>query len=34
MDGFLADGNTNAMRYWDGSDLPFYWSLADDLPAV
>jgi phospholipase C len=32
MDGFLADGNTNAMRYWDGTDLPFYWSLADTFP--
>jgi phospholipase C len=28
MDGFLADGNLNAMKYWDGRDLPFYWSLA------
>src|SRR5262249_24634922 len=28
MDGFLRDGNTNAMRYWNGSDIPFYWSLA------
>ncbi len=32
MDGFLADGNTNAMRYWDGSVLPFYWSLANTFP--
>jgi phospholipase C len=32
MDGFLFDGNTNAMKYWDGSDLPFYWSLADTFP--
>ena len=32
MDGFLLDGNTNAMRYWDGSDLPFYWSLASTFP--
>ncbi len=32
MDGFLADGNTNAMRYWDGSDLPFYYSLAQTFP--
>ncbi len=32
MDGFLVDGNTNAMRYWDGSDLPFYWSLASTFP--
>ncbi|MGZ4802844.1 MAG: alkaline phosphatase family protein [Acidimicrobiia bacterium] len=32
MDGFVADGNTNAMKYWDGSDLPFYWSLADTFP--
>jgi phospholipase C len=29
MDGFLFDDNTNAMRYWDGRDVPFYWSLAD-----
>ena len=32
MDGFLFDGNTNAMRYWDGSDVPFYWSLAGTFP--
>jgi phospholipase C len=32
MDGFLFDGNTNAMRFWDGSDLPFYWSLAQTFP--
>ncbi len=32
MDGFLRDGNTNAMQYWDGTDLPFYWSLADTFP--
>jgi phospholipase C len=32
MDGFVADGNTNAMRYWDGTDLPFYWSLASTFP--
>jgi phospholipase C len=32
MDGFMTDGNTNAMRYWDGSDVPFYWSLADTFP--
>jgi phospholipase C len=32
MDGFLFDGNTNAMRFWDGSDLPFYWSLARTFP--
>src|SRR6476660_3086545 len=24
MDGFLFDDNYNAMRYWDGNDLPFY----------
>jgi phospholipase C len=29
MDGFLFDDNTNAMRFWDASDVPFYWSLAD-----
>ena len=34
MDGFLFNGNTNAMRYWDGTDLPFYYSLAHDLPDV
>ena len=34
MDGFLRDGNTNAMKYWDGEDLPFYWSLASHVPAV
>ena len=32
MDGFLFDDNTNAMRYWDGTDLPFYWSLANTFP--
>ena len=32
MDGFLFNGNTNAMRYWDGTDLPFYWSLASTFP--
>jgi phospholipase C len=32
MDGFLFDGNTNAMRYWDGTDLPFYYSLAQTFP--
>jgi phospholipase C len=32
MDGFLADGNLNAMKYWDGRDLPFYWSLATTFP--
>ena len=32
MDGFLRDGNTNAMKYWDGEDLPFYWSLASTFP--
>ncbi|HEY3143241.1 MAG TPA: alkaline phosphatase family protein [Acidimicrobiales bacterium] len=32
MDGFLYNGNTNAMRYWDDSDIPFYWSLADTFP--
>ena len=34
MDGFLFDDNTNAMRYWDGTDLPFYWSLASTFPLV
>ncbi|HKA82722.1 MAG TPA: alkaline phosphatase family protein [Acidimicrobiales bacterium] len=32
MDGFLYNDNTNAMRYWDGSDVPFYWSLAGTFP--
>ncbi len=32
MDGFLFNGNTNAMRYWDGQDLPFYYSLASTFP--
>ena len=32
MDGFLFNGNTNAMRYWDGTDLPFYYSLASTFP--
>jgi len=32
MDGFLFDDNTNAMKFWDGSDLPFYWSLANTFP--
>jgi phospholipase C len=32
MDGFLANGNTNAMRYWDQTDLPFYYSLAETFP--
>ncbi|MGZ4692856.1 MAG: phospholipase C [Acidimicrobiales bacterium] len=32
MDGFLFNGNTNAMRYWDGTDLPFYYSLAQTFP--
>jgi phospholipase C len=32
MDGFLFDDNTNAMKFWDGSDLPFYWSLASTFP--
>jgi phospholipase C len=32
MDGFLYDDNTNAMRFWDRSDVPFYWSLAETFP--
>jgi len=32
MDGFLFNANTNAMKYWDGGDIPFYWSLADTFP--
>ncbi len=28
MDGFLYDGNANAMKYWDESFLPFYFDLA------
>jgi phospholipase C len=33
MDGFLYADNTNAMRYWDRSDVPFYWSLAETFPS-
>ena len=33
MDGFLYADNTNAMRYWDRSDIPFYWSLAETFPS-
>jgi len=32
MNGFLFNGNSNAMRYWDGTDLPFYYSLAQTFP--
>jgi len=32
MDGWLNNDNTNAMKYWDGGHLPFYWSLADHFP--
>lgn len=32
MSGFLANGNINAMKYWDRTDLPFYWSLAETFP--
>jgi len=32
MDGFLYNDNTNAMRFWDRSDVPFYWSLAETFP--
>ena len=32
MDGFLNDGNTNAMKYWDESQLPFYYDLARTFP--
>ncbi len=32
MDGFLFNGNTNAMRYWDQTDIPFYYSLAQTFP--
>ncbi len=32
MDGFLFDDNHNAMHYWDRTDLPFYYSLADTFP--
>jgi phospholipase C len=28
MSGFLHDDNTNAMKYWDESQLPFYYDLA------
>ena len=34
MDGFVtaADGGTGAMGYWDGTDLPFYYGLANTFP--
>jgi phospholipase C len=32
MDGFLFNDNTNAMKYWDGGEVPFYWSLANTFP--
>jgi phospholipase C len=32
MDGFLFDDNLNAMRFWDGTDVPFYYSLANTFP--
>ena len=28
MDGFMFNGNTNSMKYWDESFLPFYYDLA------
>ena len=34
MDGFVraADGGTGSMGYWDGTDLPFYYGLANTFP--
>jgi len=34
MDGFVraANGATGSMGYWDGTDLPFYYGLADTFP--
>ncbi|MCU1354491.1 MAG: Acid phosphatase, partial [Acidimicrobiales bacterium] len=32
MDGFAYDGNIASMKYWDDSQLPFYWSLAETFP--
>jgi len=34
MDGFVraANGATGSMGYWDGSDLPFYYGLANTFP--
>ncbi len=29
MDGFVTTNGTNAMYYYDGSDLPYYYALAD-----
>jgi phospholipase C len=28
MDGFHRNSGDNAMKYWDGGQLPFYWDLA------
>jgi len=34
MDGFIraAAGRTGSMGYWDGTDLPFYYGLANTFP--
>ncbi|MCU1452577.1 MAG: hypothetical protein JWN46_723 [Acidimicrobiales bacterium] len=32
MDGFVANGRTGGMKYWDRSQVPFYWSLAETFP--
>lgn len=34
MDGFIKGngGNPNVMGYYDGTDLPFYWGLANTFP--
>ncbi len=29
LDGFVRTSGPNAMRYWDGSDIPFYYGLAN-----
>jgi len=32
MDGFVRNSGTNAMKYWDESQLPFYYDLARTFP--
>ena len=32
MDGFIEPGRTASMKYWDGSQLPFYYDLARTFP--
>ena len=33
-DGFVKASGPVAMGYWDGTDIPFYYGLARDVPAV